>query len=143
MELYQQVILACFLTTLFGFIAGFFFHLLLVRRQRRESERDRQKGVKQGLLMEVQSHQDLAKQPWDGRMVPLSTDAWKEYKDEASKFPGELPDALRRHYVEVDEVNAIVSKDLQLGHGKGYLDESYKKQCATIAESAGRVIGLF
>jgi hypothetical protein len=143
MEIYQQIILASFLTTLFGFIAGFFFHMFLARRQSRESARERQERVRQGLLMEVEGHHDLARRPWNGRMEPFSTEAWKAYKDEASRFAGELPDALRKHYVEVDEVNAIVAKDLQLGHGKGYLDESYRKQCGAVAESARRVIGLF
>ena len=143
MELYQQMILASFLATVFGGIVGFLFHLLLTRKQRRESARDRQKRARKGLLMEVQNHQSQATEPWHGKMVSFSTDAWKEQKGEASTFPLGLPDALSQHYVEIDEVNAIVLKDLQLGYGRGYLDETYKKQCARIAESAGGVIHLF
>jgi hypothetical protein len=137
------MILASLLSAIFGGIVVFSIHLLLARKQRREAARDLQKRAREGLLMELQSHQDLANRPWDGRMVSFSTDAWKAYKGEVSRFPTELPDVLRRHYMEVDEVNAIVLKDIQLGHGRGYLDETYKKQCARIAESAGGVIGLF
>ena len=92
-----------------------------------------------GMLAEIEANLKLARQPFEGRLVPFLVDMWTAHKGEITRLPEDLQDNLHQAYIEIRMANVIVEADLhKVSHGAGYLDNRYTERCGKIAKAAGK-----
>jgi len=132
MELWQQFLVYLGYTIIGGIIVGVVVHYL----RQRGARRDKLRSAIRNILVELNTNAALAKQPFQGRLVPFETKMWDDHKGEILALPEDTQAALHQVYIYVQQANALVQSNLRLPYGRGYYDGDYKKKCGEIADKA-------
>ena len=128
---------------LFGTLLGYFLTRRGAKQERKSRTEEQLRNAGRSILVEVETNLELAKQPFQNRLVPFVTSMWEAHKGEILRLPKELQDTLYQVYVEIQLANALVQADLhQLDYGRGYYNEPYKEKSRKVAEKAETVIEL-
>ena len=138
MELWQQFLVYLGYTIIGGIIVGVVVHYL----RQRGAKRDKLLSAMRNILVELDTNMALAKQPFQGRLVPFATKMWDYHKGEIIALPKDTQTVLHQAYICVEGANALVQSNLQLPYGRGYYDKQYQEKCKEIAERAGQASGL-
>lgn len=138
MELWQQFLVYLGYTIIGGIIVGVVVHYL----RQRGAKRDKLLSAMRNILVELDTNMALAKQPFQGRLVPFATKMWDDHKGEILALPEDTQTALHQVYIKVQGANALVQSNLQLSYGLGYYNKEYQEKCNEIAGRAEKAIEL-
>ena len=140
MEWWQQLILSL-VTISFGAFLGYFLSRIGAKREKESRTGEKLEDAVSGILVELETNLELAKQPFQNRLVPFVTSMWEVHKGEILRLPKEPKDVLYQVYVEIEMANNLVEADIhQLEYGRGYYNEPYKEKKNSIAEKAEQAI---
>lgn len=138
MELWQQFLVYLGYTIIGGIIVGVVVHYL----RQRGAKRDKLLSAMRNILVELDTNMALAKQPFQGRLVPFETKMWDDHKGEILALPEDTQTALHQVYIKVQGANALVQSNLQLSYGLGYYNKEYQEKCNEIAGRTEKAIEL-
>jgi len=116
--------------------------VVIYKLRRRADKRDKLLNAMRDILVELDSNVELAKQPFQGNLVPFENKMWDGHKGKILSLPKDIQGALRQAYNCVQEANALVQSNLQLAYGLGYYNKQYQQKCNEIAEKAGKASEL-
>ena len=126
----------------FGAMVGYCFTMRGASQERKTRERDQLRSATRSILVEVEADLKLARQPWQGRLVPFAMGMWDAHKGYILALPEDLQNDIHRVYIEVQRANALFQQNLNLPHGSGYYDKDYREQCTKIANEAEKASKL-
>ena len=116
-------------------LVGYFLSIKSATQERKAREKERLINAVRSILSEFQNNLEIAKQPFQGRLIPFVTSMFSAYAGEITRLPNNLQHTVYQAYVEIDMGNAIVQTDLhKIQWGGGYLDNKYQEQCKRIIE---------
>ena len=124
-------------------LAGYFLNLRATRQERKEEAEEYLRGSIHGILAELETNLNIARQPFESRLVPFLVSIWEVHKGEILELPEEMRGALYEAYVEIQMTNALVQTDLyKITFGRGYYDGNYQEKCKIVAQKAEKAINL-
>jgi membrane protease YdiL (CAAX protease family) len=91
------------------------------------------------LLAEIEHNRKIAIRPLADKLPLFQTDAWGIHRYQVAKLPANLQDELAQVYIDIHFANSLVSVSTEFGRRTPDLDENYRRLCASIAESLGRM----
>jgi hypothetical protein len=137
---WQQLIFSL-VTIAFGAILGYYLSRIGAIQERKSRNEERLKGAMSGILVELETNLELAKQPIINSLVPFVNSNWEAYKGEAARLPKEIKDILYEVYVEIELANNLVEANIhQLDYGRGYYNQPYNERKDNIKEKAEQAI---
>ncbi|MFC1985597.1 hypothetical protein ACFLWC_01220 [Chloroflexota bacterium] len=140
MEWWQHLVVSL-VTILFGASIGYYFSRIGAKREKESRTGEKLADAVCGILVELETNLELAKQPFSNRLVPFVNSMWEVHKGEILRLPKELKDTLYQVYVEIEMANNLVEADIhQLEYGRGYYNEPYKEKKIKIAEKANQAV---
>jgi len=140
MEWWQQLIVSL-VAILFGAFIGYYFSRIGAKQEKKSRTEEKLKDAVSGILVELETNLELAKQPFGNRLVPFVTSMWEVHKGETLRLPKKLKYILYQAYVEIEIANNLVEADIhQLDYGRGYYNEPYKEKKNKIKEKAEQAI---
>lgn len=130
MEWWQQFLIYLGYTIVGGIIVGIVVYYL----RRHGTKRDKLLSAIRNILVELDTNAELAKQPFQGKLVLFATKMWDAHKGEILALPKDVQTTLHQVYINVQGANALVQSNLQLPYGRGYYDRDYQEKCKQIAD---------
>jgi len=114
-------------------LAGYFLSINAAKREREERTKEQQINAGRSILSELNTNLGIARQPFQGRLIPFVTTMFAAHAGEITRLPNDLQNAVYQAYVEIHMGNAVVQTDLhKIAWGGGYLDNGYKELCKEI-----------
>jgi len=144
MEWWQYLVgsIVSLLCVLVGVFVGYWLNRRGMESERAATTARELEGAIRAILAEVQANQKIAKEPFDGRLLPFLTEMWTLYKAQTGKLPEDVAQPLHKLYIDIIRANTIVNYDLQkIVYGRGYVNNEYKGVCSGIANQATSVAG--
>jgi len=140
MEWWEQLVFSV-VTISFGALLGYFLSRIGAKQEKKSRTEEKLKDAVSGILVELETNLELAKQPLQNRSVPFVTSMWEVHKGEILRLPKELKDVLYQVYVEIEMANNLVEADIhQLEYGRGYYNKPYEEKKSNIAKKAEQAI---
>jgi len=134
-----QYLLFSLISVLFGTILGYILSRRGASEERKLRERDQLRSAVRSLLAEVDANLNIARLPFQGRLVPFLTNMWDVHRGQILTLPKNLQAALHEVYVDIQKANAMVSLDLHRGVNLG---EPYNEICGKIVERTQKTRAL-
>ena len=139
-EWWQQLIISL-VTITSGTILGYLLTRIVANNERKSRTEERLKGAVSGILVELETNLELAKQPISNSLAPFVNSNWEAYKGEAIGLPKEVKNILYDVYVEIELANNLVEANIhQLDYGRGYYNQPYNERKVKIKEKAEQAI---
>ncbi|MDO9332958.1 MAG: hypothetical protein Q7T57_00325 [Dehalococcoidales bacterium] len=121
------------LVTVAAVLITAFYNQRLLIYDRRATEAQRRRSALHSILVEIQAVLEFARKPWNSRMLWMPNDMWRSNRDAIYSLPQNIQDEMTRFYLEVEQVNSIITSDThKVAWGHGYLDLAYQQQCAVV-----------
>ncbi len=140
MEWWQQLILSL-VTILLGAFLGYFLSRIGAKQEKKSRTEERLEDAVSGVLAELETNLELAKQPFENRLVSFVTSMWEVHKGEFLRLPKKLKGILYQVYVEIEMANNLVEADIhQLDYGLGYYNKPYQEKKNKIVGKAEQAI---
>jgi len=140
MEWWQQLI-SSLVTISFGAFLGYFLSHIGAKREKKLRTGEKLEEAVSGILVELETNLELAKQPFNNRLVSFVTSMWEVHKGEIVRLPKELKDTMYQVYVEIEMANNLVEADIhQLEYGRGYYNQPYNEKKEKIVQKAEQAV---